>query len=670
MIDIIEEARDLWTEITGIDPNARSIKLGNWEIYKANEKINHALTAFADGGITGLLLMDAFVEDYLNDRSLSINSILRDYEGSMNYIKKCHKLYEVLRCPEMEEVRQGFMEGILSALKSYNYLDDDTEAVLADRHFIAFIRYSAMNSADKLRPFQFTKGEADNDRPKYLDTINEWWNVNSLIRGLAAMPKSGITLNLINDPNGFFSYFAFGMRNGQTITLFTDKPDYDHPLQKYMSRRPDREFDKRYAANYFPYDLMEFSRNQKGDPVMKQSWEERRLTLYQEKAHPIGRIGNIRPEEKVWTILMFDLIVEKFWRQNLLLPELSYTGDMVKVNTLLLDAPECKALALTDYKPINAPEIHTQELTADLMQEQCASYGRTGQHDWMEKRYGDKAGTQVLNLIEDESKTLYITSGCQDVCVATQKEQQHIQTWKTWPSGIKEKRVILHALDPCEFGTEEQLHKDRVWIARYNKAKVIDMLAQEEFDAEIENVKSWYKEKVSGNLQNLMGAIAKGEFIASDFIYKSFDHIPGKMKNIYRIYDMLDKDDKDDMRWHGLSQDFVRFTPGWERGRGWSCYITGGKSQYIAIFRPKTAEALAAVCNCSVKDLPVFLQNWATEDRYCGNSILDRIDPVEWAITNPWRKGFKPNIVFHLSKRGLKRIMSGKYDPVQKDDFE
>ena len=39
---------------------------------------------------------------------------------------------------------------------------------------------------------------------------------------------------------------------------------------------------------------------------------------------------------------------------------------------------------------------------------------------------------------------------------------------------------------------------------------------------------------------------------------------------------------------------------------------------------------------CEIKDLPDVLQHWVHGDIYSGNPILQKIDPVDWVIKNPW----------------------------------
>jgi len=53
--------------------------------------------------------------------------------------------------------------------------------------------------------------------------------------------------------------------------------------------------------------------------------------------------------------------------------------------------------------------------------------------------------------------------------------------------------------------------------------------------------------------------------------------------------------------------------------------------------------------------MPIFLQTYLKSELYGGNSILDRLDPMDWVPTNPWRK-VNFNVIFYFSKRGWNKL--------------
>ncbi|TKJ83309.1 hypothetical protein PaeCFBP13512_23065, partial [Paenibacillus sp. CFBP13512] len=86
------------------------------------------------------------------------------------------------------------------------------------------------------------------------------------------------------------------------------------------------------------------------------------------------------------------------------------------------------------------------------------------------------------------------------------------------------------------------------------------------------------------------------------------------------------------------------------------CKKNGTLATLKAIFSPEVPLDLAVLCGCKVEELPDLLQVWsAHEETSSHNSILDRIDPMDWLPKNPWIK-LNLNIVIHLSKRGYTQI--------------
>ncbi len=84
------------------------------------------------------------------------------------------------------------------------------------------------------------------------------------------------------------------------------------------------------------------------------------------------------------------------------------------------------------------------------------------------------------------------------------------------------------------------------------------------------------------------------------------------------------------------------------------CALTGALSTYGVLFSPVNAEELAILTGKNVRELPDVLQDWNIAQPYYGNQILDRIDPVEWALENPWGK-LDLRVAVPLSIRGMKQ---------------
>ena len=99
---------------------------------------------------------------------------------------------------------------------------------------------------------------------------------------------SGVSLNLIREPDGFSSYFAFAIRNGSRLFVFSDVQQNAHPLQGQMTRRPDRVLANRAVRNWFPYDLLDLALTEDGKQLyFTESSKSTTLAVRQNAALPL-----------------------------------------------------------------------------------------------------------------------------------------------------------------------------------------------------------------------------------------------------------------------------------------------------------------------------------------------------------------------------------------------
>ena len=81
----------------------------------------------------------------------------------------------------------------------------------------------------------------------------------------------------------------------------------------------------------------------------------------------------------------------------------------------------------------------------------------------------------------------------------------------------------------------------------------------------------------------------------------------------------------------------------------------------MVVVQPANAVELAWLLGMERKDLPVWLRRYTSMRQGHRNSILDRVDPMLWALDNPWDKLHKGNRV-PLSKRGLAKLQKDHPD--------
>lgn len=622
--DELNKALQLWIDITEIDPST-----DKWNsLSSVNDELKYAQELDVTG-VTVQMMLSCYVENYLENRTFNPNEMIANPQRIKTYLDKCVELKQILSSANTTIVINKFKQRVRDALSQYGGLTKEVEDVIESDDF-AFIRRDALRAMNELSVHQFLQGKCDKETPKYNEYVYEFWNVNSLINCVASQNYSGVSLVMIKDEHITFAYFGFVIRNGGTITFITDRPTYPHPLAKYMSRSRGRarRLEERVFRFRFPYSLLECSYDANDDFKMQEK-KSNALVVYQKKMHPIKKLIEIEPDELVWSVIMFDLIVEKFWVNKYKTPVLSYTGDMLIDNKLLIESTPVKKLAIQKYEPLKLPSIkYTDVRTDDLSK--VWDCDNTYQHEWMEKRYEKEDMNNIMNLVNDDARrSIYLSKKN----VFTKRETSY----------------ILQAVNPNEFGTKEEIEFNQKWAARYNKAVYIQQCACAEFNKQKDIIKQWYLTHIERNVK-LHKAIAYGKFNVKSNISSNDARSRANEKiNILSIYDLVyEKQHSDFYYRHWAYRQIVL-------NKGDRCIITGQKANIAAVFRPRCPFSLAALTGVCVDDLPIFLRHWYLAEFYSGNSILSNVDPMEWVLNNPWRD-LHFDICLLLSKQGYSRL--------------
>lgn len=671
----LKAALILWLELSEVDPCEKSfsIKLGggmsDWDVKKMHDCIKEALE-LDDSNTTGVLMLDAMSKLYFDNRNFSISQLLADPDRTKAYVDKAEQLRNMVRSSEFMEQNNRFVSHLRTALKMYGMDTDETVAMAENLHEIGYLRRDALRSIQGLRVDQFLAGapEPAEAKPVYHGWVHQFWNINSLVEAACRQP-SGVTLSLIRDPNDLQSYFVFAIRNGGNLYLLSDVPVHAHPLQRYMSRRPEREFANRTARNWFPYDLL----NLKFDEDAKAFFADqaRRCTLVpqNQSVDRLKPIADLAPAEVLWIIMMFDLIVEKFWNKGYQAGALSYTGAMIRDATPLLDAAQSANLPVVAYQTLALPPLTQEDMTQANVQSAVHSDG--GQPNaWLEARYAGQVAPELFNLLDGGANDFYLppaedvtrrgtplsknhqnhelaTVSSSYVSVLPQDDKK-IHPWH------REGRYSLHAMPTTSFGTREELENNRIFLARHNQAMAIQRLADAEYSRREASVIEWWGTRVRQNLDYLLSLAAAGTVrrifepteagcssrTADGYLYA------GGFFNFVRTYDVSGRD-------FPSAQKTLHLHQGYLHGRdNFSCMVTGAASSYRVLIQPQNAKQLAELADCSVDELPDVLQHWSPSRDYRGNANLDRIDPMAWALRDPWCQT-RFLIVLFLSKRGL-----------------
>ena len=659
--EILNEAIPRWAELTGTKLGTTSFtftigsnsEFQSYDLQKYIEDLNES-RSLDMSGTTAILLLRGLFEAYVEEKSFTIHTLLyapNKVEQTIGKLRDFHALISRAVC---EEAVTRFKETLRAAAVHYGYDLGKLKKHLADERALGQLRLAASRSLDKLAAHQFTQGTRDPKPLQYNRQIFEFSSINSFLHALRQQLVSGITLALIRDTRDdrgvYKAYFVLGMRNGETVTILTDFEEGAHPEYHNVTRRPDRRLDERARQHWFPYRLLE------EDPI-KHKQRKTALVPLDAKATPIEELTNLEPSEFVWLTLLFDRVAAKFDHDDHKTPELSYTGEMVVTPHTLVEATSAIVLA-GQYKPLILPKLTVKTATPEL----ADNHKPVGHNAWLEERYRDRVPEILLDVVGDR-KALEVGKQAGKLLPGTIKEAK-LPTMRKQPGVIgwgPDYRVgALHpqALDPTYFGTQKDIERTRGWYARVNLIKAVQRLASAEFVAKHELILSWYRKRIERNMAFIWKAVAHAELIAPVTTWDSDeDHgFPSEDKLRWKEGNILQQKQAPKYNPFYSSRETVQIG-GWDNDRNYNvCAIDPPtRATVFTIIEPDNPRALALLMGIPEKKLPWPLQHWSTREPYTGNSILDRIDPQDSRLDDPWRH-LELRLTISLSKRAYNRL--------------
>jgi len=665
----LQHALALWVELTGVDPGATKFStLGDYTVSQMHEAVREALE-LDQTNITGHLLLDALASAYFRDRKFSVDDLLRSPEQTAAYVAKAREFIALARSPDITDIGDQFALNLRQALRHYRADTPEVMKIVENRHELAFLRRDALRSISRLRVDQFLKGvpERAEVKPAYHRAVHQFWNINSLINAACHQP-SGVTMNLIRDPDDFQSYFAFAIRNGGNLFVLSDVPEHCHPLQRYMSRRPDRELSRRAGRNWFPYDLLNLKFDEESGMLFADAEKRTALIPLQQEFDRLKAIADLDPREVIWIVMMFDLILDKFWNKGYQAPQLSYTGQMVREQPLLEEVKRAN-LPVTGYQPLDLPALTVAAVSG--AGEAAIGSADISPNKWLEDRYGARVTDDLLNLVSRPQTEFYLPPP-PAVATARGNRSSHANHENALvtanfvsvsrrdddrlPFWNKEGRLPLHALNPSTFGTREELENDRTFLARHNMAKAIQRLANEEYFTRENEIKDWWKASIEKNIEALyrMAGLREVVMNVGDGLNDRNVHAIGsRLVGTYPLAKVYSHEELEGRSSTPFSSLYLH--KGISRGSTYLCHINGTASSYRAIFQPQCAADLALLTGCAIEQLPDVLQHWVAHRSHMGNHILSRIDPMAWALHDPWSEMCFVIVLF-LSKRALRKL--------------
>lgn len=659
--EILNEAIPRWAELTGTKLGTSSFtftigsnsEFQSFDLQKYIEDLNESRTLDMSG-TTAILLLRGLFEAYVEEKSFTVHTLLYAPNKVEQTIGKLREFHALISRPACKDAVTRFKEALRAAAVHYSYDLGKLKKHLADERALGQLRLAASRSLDTLVTHQFAQGARDPKPLQYNRQIFEFSSINSFLHALRQQMVSGITLALIRDTRDdrgvYKAYFVLGMRNGETITILTDFEDGAHPEYHNVTRRPDRRLEERARQHWFPYRLLE------EDPI-KHKQRKTALVPLDTKATPIEEVTNLDPSEFVWLTLLFDRIAAKFDHADHKTPELSYTGEMVVTPHALVEATSAIVLA-GQYKPLILPKLTARTTTPEL----AANEKPLGHNAWLEDRYRDFVPEILLDVV-GERKALEVGKQAAKMLpgkidaskLPAERKQPGVIGWGT---DYRVEPLNPLALDPTYFGTRQEIERTRAWYARTNLIKGVQRLATAEFAAKHEMILSWYRKRIERNMAFIWKAVALGTLEAPITSWKSRDDhgFPSEDELRWKTGNILSQKQAPKYNPFYNGRASVEFG-GWDSDRNYNaCAIDPPtRATVFTMISPDNPRALALLMGIPEKKIPWPLQHWTTREPYTGNSILDRIDPQDSRLDDPWRH-LELRITISLSKRAYNRL--------------
>ncbi|MXX91097.1 MAG: hypothetical protein F4213_05680 [Boseongicola sp. SB0677_bin_26] len=681
---LVDQALPKWHDLTGVMPDQTQWKIGEFDIEQMNRAVMKALKMEPDG-ITAYFLLECFLRHHLEEKSFTVASIMKDYAALQEYLAKARDLFVILQGDVAAEHSAVFRQRVKEGLALYGADSKEALELVDDNDVLPFLRRDALHSMHALTPYQFLAGDFGEDpKPGLVQRVYQAWSINDLLPAMRDMRMSGIAVVLVRDPmHAEQSFFGFAMRNGQNVVFFTDrtKPAFPGQEDRMRGRGRGRQFMRQMWSNHFPYELLKPEWNEKGDVSFVPSDE---LAPHGQTLVPMMPIGKLQAHQAIWLTMVLALLSARFWKQRWQAKELSYTGDMVTNQDLLVMRGGRTLPVAKGYQPLGLSALTLEDISREKIARQTwtrggrktRKRGETGReagdwtittdvNKWLEDRYAHTVAPEIINQWTEDRDTMKMLPPVnrrkrhwpdgkrekppENALAATvetrsRREASRIASWER-PVGY-----TLQTFTNSMFGSRDELEKDRAFIGRHSLAMDIQREADREYEARRDSIVSWYRRQLEGNVNELARRAAKLFIVQRGTVPD--EHAGRRVCNEPILREVADKAWRD---WLIFSE--VTLGDYCGRRDSYLCVFDGTVASWKCVFRPWTAEDLA---DLTARDdprlLPDVLRHWQKEKDYVGNSILERIDPVESEVSDPWMQ-MNFNVSLFMSRRAMNRIV-------------
>lgn len=697
---LYEEVFPLWLALNGVKAkwfkpgqaakeNGFSGSLSEWSATSAAARLHNAFL-LGDEELTGQLMLEEALRTWTQERTLSWAKLLDQPEKVNDTLEGLRTIRAALTTPERLARKQAFQEHLHALMAHYAAADKPAaRALLENPTALAELRVKAFTALGELRVSQFLRGPIEETaaKPRYSTVIRRWTQLDHLLAAHASMPE-GVSLNLMRAPGTYDSFFCFVVRRGANLYIIDDAPGFTHPLEASRSRRAARRAGERAEQFLFPYELIEAEITPAPGTALS-------LPGQGEVSQVVATLADLDVECLVWVGLVFEDILDKFWNQPPPQLEIQHTSAEVRQQPLWLEVAREAQLPVLATPSLALPALTRSDVETMHQHPQAGAFlGETaplGMRASLLARHSAQVPVQAWDVAP---RALALTAP-EEPARGLQRARQPLARGATLPEGkmsvaarasaLPPVVLDVQRLDPTLVASAQEMEADRNFLARYNHARAISVCVEQEFEARRAEIAQWLEQAYAERVPFLLSLAAAAAVEPSGLTvldweahenphYVEFNALLGVQGWYHRPIGPCSQEERAKQAPRPVSHTLAAVRP-WPGSWGWGvgayvpspsedtrrfkprCHLTSGPASFLLGVAPTNADELAWLLGKSVSDLPDELQDWCIVEPTYGNSILDRIDPMLWAVENPWVK-LRLGACLGLSKRGLKQAIA------------
>lgn len=599
---------------------------------------------------TGFLTF-AVAHDYLES---SLRSIKVPYLSVMNNDDSLKEIEEALselkdlfpkEFVELWSDQKDYMKEAIAFYRKHSITEEESEAVEKEAAITSV--YAQCQIEDSLSHRVLSTGTPEPEKIKVSSDIFYFNSVIELLKVSRALPDHSFSLSVIRPVvNKVDPYFALIVKSGGFLSLFTDEPKYNHPLQRERMRN-DRHVVERINKSGFPYEVLNLVAGD-NDRSLKETESFSGAMVDASKPRVISKFSNISEPSIMFMQALFERIKLNFdfYSQG----KTALPVSLIKTEERT--DPDANLPILLDQSGYTLKTFDLNSVSREAFQalQEDSIYHKSSNNVWLEAFFEN----EVKSLMAEMGVTNFLPLGSDKAFLLPDKHQNE-NRYRGWGEP-KSEQIHFDVLSDDVVLTPEEIEQDAVWLARNNYSKLLSKVVETDFKNErgrlIRFVSDTFKRRLSD--QTFLEKLCElpevfYELTESDVEHPTLQRISadsgprgGKIEAGKKVRaSWYFSDSRACYNWNtGMSHSdkylkiMIHNGVSSDETSVRCCLNPDKRARLFLDINPGNFMELARVLGIELSELPQRLENFGAIV-YSGNSLLDRLDPVE-AIRTPY----------------------------------